>query len=39
MSAPQRILVVRLDRIGDVVLSLPVAQALRLDEDGGLVVR
>jgi heptosyltransferase-2 len=29
MSAPSRILIVRLDRIGDVVLSLPVAQALR----------
>jgi lipopolysaccharide heptosyltransferase II len=27
--APQRILVIRLDRIGDVVLSLPVVQALR----------
>jgi len=29
MSSPQRILVVRLDRLGDVILSTPVLQALR----------
>lgn len=37
MPAPKRILVIRLDRIGDVVLSTPVLQALRQAYPGAFI--